>query len=53
MSLDITIKERKEFHCPDCGRLVTILDIEEEHSGGRVWYDRRTDETALQLCFRQ
>ena len=39
MSLDITIKERKEFHCPDCGRLVTILDIEEEHSGGRVWYD--------------
>ena len=39
MSLDITIKERREFHCPDCGRLVTILDIEEEHSGGRVWYD--------------
>lgn len=39
MSLDITIKERKEFRCPDCGRLVTILDIYAECSGGRVWYD--------------
>ena len=39
MSLDITIKERKEFHCPDCGRLVTTQDIEAESSGGRVWYD--------------
>lgn len=39
MSLDITIKERKEFRCPDCGRLVTTLDIDAECSGGRVWYD--------------
>ena len=39
MSLDITIKERKEFHCPDCGRLVTTKDIDEECSGGRIWYD--------------
>ena len=39
MSLDITIKERKEFRCPDCGRLVTTQDIAEECSGGRVWYD--------------
>ena len=39
MSLDITIKERKEFHCPDCGRLVTTQDIAEECSSGRVWYD--------------
>ena len=39
MSLDITIKERKEFYCPDCGRLVTTQDISEEWSGGRVWYD--------------
>ena len=39
MSLDITIKERKEFRCPDCGRLVTTQDIDEECSGGRVWYD--------------
>ena len=38
MSLDITIKERKEFHCPDCGRLVTTQDIGAECSGGRVWY---------------
>ena len=39
MSLDITIKERKEFHCPDCGRLVTTQDIGAECSGGIVWYD--------------
>ena len=39
MSRDITIKERKEFRCPDCGRLVTTLDIDAERSGGRVWYD--------------
>ena len=39
MSLDITIKERQEFRCPDCGRLVTTQDIGEECSGGRVWYD--------------
>ena len=39
MSLDITIKERKEFRCPDCGRLVTTQDIGAEYSGGRVWYN--------------
>ena len=39
MSLDITIKERKEFRCPDCGRLVTTQDIDTEGSSGRVWYD--------------
>ena len=39
MSLDITIKERKEFHCQDCGRLVTTHDIDAAYSGGRVWYD--------------
>ena len=39
MGLDITIKERKEFHCPDCGRLVTTQDIGAECSGGREWYD--------------
>ena len=39
MSLDITIKERKEFRCPDCGRLVTTQDIYAENSGGRIWYD--------------
>ena len=39
MSLDITIKERKEFRCPDCGKLVTTIDIYAECSGGRVWYD--------------
>ena len=56
MSLDITIKERKEFYCPDCGRLVMVQDIGAECSGGRVWYnflepigyyvpyEKRTDE---------
>ena len=39
MGLDITIKERKEFRCPDCGRLVTTQDIGAECSSGRVWYD--------------
>ena len=39
MSLDITIKERKEFRCPDCGRLVTTQDINAEDSCGRVWYN--------------
>ena len=56
MSLDITIKERKEFRCPDCGRLVTTRDVGAEDSGGRVWhsfleqigycvpYEKRTEE---------
>ena len=39
MGLDITIKERKEFRCPDCGRLVTTQDIGAECSDGRVWYN--------------
>ena len=39
MSLDITIKERREFRCPECGRLVTTQDIDAEDSGGRVWYN--------------
>ena len=39
MSLDITIREQQEFHCPDCGRLVTTQDIGAECSGGRVWYN--------------
>ena len=38
MSLDITIRERQEFYCPDCGRLVTTQDIGAECSSGRVWY---------------
>ena len=39
MGLDIMIKERKEFRCPECGQLVTTLDINSECSCGRVWYD--------------
>ena len=56
MGLDITIKERKELRCPNCGLLVTTQEVGAECSGGRVWYDflesvgyyvpyeRRTDE---------
>ena len=39
MSLDITIKERKELRCPDCGKIVTTQYIDEVSSSGRVWYD--------------
>lgn len=39
MSLDITIKEQKEYRCPDCGRLVTTQIVDVEDSNGRVWYD--------------
>ena len=39
MSLDITIKERKEFRCPECGRLVTTEDSGAEDSCGREWYN--------------
>ena len=39
MSLDITIKERKELRCPDCGRLATTQDIGAECSGEIVWYN--------------
>ena len=39
MGLDITIKERQEFRCPDCGRLVTAKDVGAEDSYGRVWYN--------------
>lgn len=39
MSLYIAIKERKEFRCHNCGRLVTTQDIDAEYSFGRDWYD--------------
>ena len=39
MSLDITIKERKELRCPDCGRLVTTQDVYADGSSGRIWDD--------------
>lgn len=38
MSLDITIKQRKELVCPHCGEHIGTRDIAEETSGGRVWY---------------
>lgn len=38
MGLDITFKQRKNFVCPDCGKIVGSVDVLEETSGGRVWY---------------
>lgn len=39
MGLDITFKQRKNFVCPDCGKIVGSVDVLEETSGGRVWYE--------------
>lgn len=39
MGLDITISERKEYHCPNCGISVGHTDIASIDSGGRLWYD--------------
>lgn len=39
MGLDITISERKEYCCPNCGISVGHTDIASTDSGGRAWYD--------------
>lgn len=39
MGLDITISERKEYRCPNCGIPVGHTDIASTDSGGRLWYD--------------
>ena len=39
MGLDITISERKEHRCPNCGTLVGHTDVASTDSGGRLWYD--------------
>lgn len=39
MGLDITISERKEYRCPNCGIPVGHTDIASIDSGGRLWYD--------------
>ena len=39
MGLDITISERKEHRCPNCGVPVGHTDIASTDSGGRLWYD--------------
>ena len=39
MGLDITISERKEYCCPNCGTPVGHTDIASTDSGGRLWYD--------------
>ena len=39
MGLDITISERKEYRCPNCGISVGHTDIASTDSGGRAWYE--------------
>lgn len=39
MGLDITISERKEYRCPNCGISVGYTDIASTDSGGRAWYE--------------
>lgn len=39
MGLDITISERKEYCCPNCGIPVGHTDIASTDSCGRAWYD--------------
>ena len=39
MGLDITISERKEHRCPNCGIPVGHINIASTDSGGRLWYD--------------
>lgn len=38
MGLDITIMERKDYCCPDCGKLVHSQIVSDIPSGGKVWY---------------
>lgn len=39
MGLDITISERKEHRCPNCGIPIGYTDIASIDSDGRLWYD--------------
>ena len=39
MGLDITISERKEYRCPNCGISVGYTDIASTDSSGRAWYE--------------
>lgn len=39
MGLDITISERKEYRCPNCGIPVWHTDIASTVSNGSLWYD--------------
>lgn len=39
MGLDITISERKEYRCPNCGTSVGYTDVASTDSDGRLWYD--------------
>lgn len=39
MGLGITISERKEYRCPNCGISVGHTDIASTDSGGSLWYD--------------
>ena len=39
MGLDITITKRRKISCPNCGEVVSCVDVECLDSGGRAWYE--------------
>ena len=39
MGLDIRVTVRKPVVCPKCGEVVAHTDIDNEDSGGRIWYE--------------
>ena len=39
MGLDIVVMERRDVRCPQCGVVITTVDVARTDSGGRLWYD--------------
>lgn len=39
MGLDIAIKVKRPVICPKCGEIVAHTNVDDEDSGGRVWYE--------------
>ena len=39
MGLDITVTKRRKILCPNCGEVVSCVDVECLNSGGRAWYE--------------
>lgn len=39
MGLDVRVIQRRKILCPNCGEVVSHVDIECLDSGGRAWYD--------------
>ena len=39
MGLDVRVVRRRKILCPNCGEVVSCVDVERLDSGGRAWYD--------------